>query len=145
LIVVDFKDLQKEIVKVCSEPYRTIMYKVYMVIIANNIAEQYGANFIGSGNSLGQVASQTLQNIRATRHFSERNIISPLIGYSKDDITKVAKKIGTFEPSTCDGTGDCCVMYLPKHPVTSAKIGLIDKFVKQVNPSLVTGIKTKLI
>ena len=117
------------------------MYKVFMIIIANRIADEHNISFIGTGNSLGQVASQTLQNIRVTRAISKRPIISPLIGYNKDDITTVAKNIGTFKSSTCDGTDDCCVMYLPKHPTTKANKGLIDNFIKKIDESLLSNIK----
>jgi adenylyl- and sulfurtransferase ThiI/cysteine sulfinate desulfinase/cysteine desulfurase-like protein len=145
LLVVDFKELQEEIVQTCQESYRTIMYKIFMVIIANNVANKYGAMYIGTGNSLGQVASQTLQNIRVTGDKSNKTIISPLIGYNKDRIIEIARQIETYVPSTCDGTGDCCTMYLPKHPVINAKIDYINKFISLIDKNIVNNVKIELV
>jgi len=117
------------VVKKCPESYRTIMYKVFMIIIANKFAKTTASDFLATGNSWGQVASQTPQNIRVCSQISELPIISPLLGYSKDDTIRIAQKIGTYAPSTCDGTDDCCVMYLPKHPELRAKLGSIKKYI----------------
>ena len=120
LFVVNFKNIQEEIVKTCKESYRTIMYKVFMVLIANKIAD---TNYVGlaTGNALGQVASQTISNIHNTNLVSKLPIISPLFSYNKNDIIKIDIEIGTYKPSICDGTNDCCVMYMPKHPVINSK------------------------
>ncbi len=144
LYVVQFKEIQEEAIKVSPEPYRTIIYKILMVIIANKIAEKLGIEFIGTGNSLGQVASQTCKNLLTTRLFSKRPILSPLLGYNKDEIIKIAKNIGTFEPSTCDGTNDCCVMYLPKHPVLKADPVTVGKILSKLDMKLIDEIEYEI-
>ncbi|AYV75729.1 MAG: tRNA 4-thiouridine(8) synthase [Terrestrivirus sp.] len=129
LFVVEFGDLQHEITKVCPENYRTILFKIFMVKIANKIAKQNNLSGIIMGNSIGQVASQTYQNLVITDKFSDLPIYNPLLGISKCDIIDEARLINTYEDSICTGTNDCCVMYLPKHPVLNAKYGVAKKFV----------------
>ena len=129
LFVVEFGNLQHEITKVCPENYRTILFKIFMVKIANEIAKQNNLSGIIMGNSIGQVASQTYQNLVITDNFSDLPIYNPLLGTSKCDIINEARLINTYEDSICTGTNDCCVMYLPKHPVLNAKYGVVKKFV----------------
>jgi adenylyl- and sulfurtransferase ThiI/cysteine sulfinate desulfinase/cysteine desulfurase-like protein len=140
MFVVEFKDLQDEIVKVCKEEYRTILYKIFMVKIANEIAKRESINAVAMGNSWGQVASQTPENIYITDVFSDIPVISPLLAMSKDTIIELATKYDTYTNSICDGTSDCCVMYLPKHPVLKASkqsiskyIAMFPNFMNQVN------------
>ncbi|AYV78463.1 MAG: hypothetical protein Edafosvirus14_10 [Edafosvirus sp.] len=132
IFVVEFKKLQDEIAfsKSVPENYRTILYKIYMVMIANYVAKKYNLVSIATGNSLGQVASQTYENLYITDYYSDLPIISPLLGYSKDKIITIAQKIGTYQPSICNGTNDCCIMYLPKHPILKANLKVIDKCLK---------------
>ena len=128
IYVIDFKSIQDEIIKKCRESYRTIMYKIFMILIANSLSQnKYNYDIIATGNSLGQVASQTIQNIKASNLVSILPLISPLFGYNKDSIIEIAKIIGTYKPSICDGTNDCCVMYMPKFPVTDSKFEYIVK------------------
>ncbi|QKF94225.1 bifunctional protein tRNA sulfurtransferase thii and cysteine sulfinate desulfinase/cysteine desulfurase domain [Fadolivirus algeromassiliense] len=139
LFVVQFKELQNEIVKTCDESYRTIMYKVFMILIANKMAKnKYDA--IATGNSLGQVASQTIENIRSTNLISELPIICPLFGYNKDDTIEISRKIGTYIPSTCDGTNDCCIMYMPKHPIIRSNYNIILKNISKIDSKFVDEI-----
>ncbi|AYV84100.1 MAG: tRNA 4-thiouridine(8) synthase [Hyperionvirus sp.] len=131
LIVVDFAKLQDEITKICPENYRTMLYKVFMVLVANSVAKEHGLECVVMGNSWGQVASQTCENLYATQKFSELPLYCPLLGKSKKEIITKAKSIGTYNESICTGTNDCCVMYLPKHPVIKAKPEIIGKFVEK--------------
>jgi thiamine biosynthesis protein ThiI len=105
---------------------------VKMANYINNIITIDSYDMLGTGNSWGQVASQTPENIKVTRQYSDRPILEPLLGYSKNNIINVAKKIGTFDLSICGGTSDCCVMYLPKHPVLKAKTKVVDRVVDRV-------------
>lgn len=139
LYVIKFKELQQEIVRTCEESYRTIMYKVFMILIANKIGKsKYDA--IGTGNSLGQVASQTIENIRSTNLVSELPIICPLFGYNKDDIIDISRSIGTYKPSTCDGTNDCCVMYMPKHPIIRSNYNIILKNISKIDCKFIDNL-----
>lgn len=133
LHVVKFKELQDKIKDVCVESYRTLMYKIYMLRFASNLANSLGINILATGNAWGQVASQTPENIVICRSLTDKYIISPLIGYNKDDIMRYAQMIGTFAPSTCDGTDDCCVMYLPKHPVLKGEINKAKEFMGKID------------
>ena len=87
-----------------SESYRTILCKVYFVIVSNIICKRYSLEFLGSGNSWGQVSSQTSTNFI----FSDVSILSPLLGLSKDNIIEMARSIDTYDLSICDVTEDCC-------------------------------------
>jgi len=138
--VVSFSPLQQEIVKSCMDSYRTLMYKVFMVKIANNVAKIHGYDALGCGNALGQVASQTPENIRATHLISPLPLITPLFGYNKDHIIKISNSIGTYGPSTIAGTNDCCVMYMPKNPKTRANYGLVLSYISRIPVSLVDEV-----
>lgn len=140
ILVVDFREIQNLIVKVGDESYRTLMYKVYMILIANKIAERK-YDYIATGNALGQVASQTIDNIKITHLISEMAQIVPLFGYNKNDIVNIAKEIGTFSPSICDGTNDCCVMFMPKHPVTRGSYKTVLKIIQKMGNVDFSGLK----
>lgn len=143
LTVVDFKPVIESVVKNCPESYRTLMYKIYMIIIANKLAIEERIDAIATGNSWGQVASQTPENLRITELCSDLPIINPLIGYCKSDIINVARQIGTYEDSICDGTDDCCVMYLPKHPVLKGDIAKVGEYTKRVGLVIIDNLTLK--
>jgi adenylyl- and sulfurtransferase ThiI len=128
---VEFGKLQEEIAKKCQESYRVMMYKIYMVLIANDLCENHNYNFIGMGNSLGQVASQTPQNLYLTDYYSNVPMLSPLIGMNKSQIIEHAKTIGTEEISKCN-SNDCCVQFLPRNPVLNASVSEIDKLLIRI-------------
>jgi adenylyl- and sulfurtransferase ThiI/cysteine sulfinate desulfinase/cysteine desulfurase-like protein len=123
LYVVAFQRLQDEIAASCPESYRTIMYKIFFVKIATALAARLGCAALLTGNSLGQVASQTPRNLLETDLASALPALSPLLGLSKAAITARAQaaRLDTFALSTSGCTDDCCVMYLPTNPVLSAK------------------------
>jgi len=142
---VEFGELQKEITKRVDETYRVMMYKIYMVIIANQICKEHNYNYISMGNSWGQVASQTPKNIFVTDVFSDVPIMSPLLCLNKDEIIKYAHLCGTYEESICNGN-DCCVMFLPKHTILSAKVGYIRHAISELGDwNSFVKIKTNLI
>ncbi len=102
-----------------------------MTRIACDVANKNGYEFISMGNSLGQVASQTPQNLYVTDKFSNLPIFCPLLGYNKEDIINDARKAGTYEHSICNGN-DCCVMYLPKNPTLKASPEYISKVINEI-------------
>lgn len=133
LYLVSFKDLQDEIFKKCESSYRTIMYKIFMLKIAEIVANSAGIRAVVTGNSLGQVASQTFENLVICDQFIELPIISPLLAVNKISIINLAEKIDTFTNSICGGTNDCCVLYLPKHPVLKASYSVIKQYVSELD------------
>lgn len=108
------------------------MYKVYMIIIANKLSKKFNYDAIGTGNALGQVASQTIENIRITNLISEIPVISPLFSYNKESIIKIAIEIKTYDLSICDGTNDCCIMYMPKFPIIKGNYNIVMKNIRKM-------------
>ncbi len=113
--------IQEEIHKKCDGDFMITLLRRMMMRIAESIAKQNEAGALITGESLGQVASQTLQSINATNAVVDIPIFRPLIGFDKQDIMDVAHKIGTYEISI-QPYEDCCTVFLPKNPVTKPKI-----------------------
>jgi len=124
LYLVPFLEIQKEILKIAPEDYRVIFYRRAMLRIAEKIARKENIIGLVTGESLGQVASQTMENIRAISEAVNVPILRPCIGLNKEEIINVARKIKTFDLSAQPFT-DCCSLYVPKHPVTRADLNLI--------------------
>jgi thiamine biosynthesis protein ThiI len=116
LYIVPFERIQKEIIMNVHSTMRMLAYRRFMIKISARIAERTGARFLIVGDSLSQVASQTLENLRATYYDTQIPILSPLIGLNKNEITVLAKKIGTYKISILPYS-DCCTFFVPKHPV----------------------------
>jgi len=131
LTVVKFDRLQDYIVLQCPESYRTVMYKVYMIKIANLVAEMMNCDAICTGDSWAQVASQAPRNLKNIRRFSVLPIWCPLIHMNKDQIIAKADEIGTFRQA-CTTASDCCVMYMPKNPVIKSKFKIIKNLVENI-------------
>ena len=119
--VVPFGDYQKEIALKVPPSLRIVMYRRLMFKVAEEIARRERAGALVTGESLGQVASQTLDNIRATDHAVDIPVFRPLIGSDKLDIIEDAQRLGTFEISSQDAP-DCCTLFMPRSPETHAKI-----------------------
>ena len=122
--VVPLGDYQKEIALSCPPSLRVILYRRLMFKVAQEIARKEGAGALVTGESLGQVASQTLDNIRATDESVECPVFRPLIGSDKLDIISDAQKLGTFEISSEDAP-DCCTLFMPRNPETHAKMDAV--------------------
>jgi len=103
-----------------------ILFRRAMIRIASRIAEKIDAPALVSGESVGQVASQTLSNIRATADSADRPILRPLCGMNKEDIVNLAQKIGTYEISI-EPYEDCCSFFVPIHPETKADLSNVIK------------------
>ncbi|MEI7813805.1 MAG: tRNA uracil 4-sulfurtransferase ThiI [Coriobacteriia bacterium] len=121
IYVVAFGDLQREISLVCPPDYRILLYRRLMLVIAEKIARAEGAKALVTGESLGQVASQTLDNIAAVDEVATMPILRPLIGSDKLEIIADARRIGTYEMSTTPHT-DCCTLFMPRTPETHVRI-----------------------
>ena len=127
--MVHFTDIQMSIYDKCPEEQLTLIMRVFMMRIAEKIAEQRNCGALITGESLGQVASQTLQSLDVTNSVVDRPVFRPLIGMDKIEITEIAQKIDTFETSILPYE-DCCTVFVPKHPVTHPKREKILRSVK---------------
>ncbi|MEK9630054.1 MAG: tRNA uracil 4-sulfurtransferase ThiI [Nitrospinota bacterium] len=126
LFVVPFQDIQVAIRDNCNEENRVVLYRRMMYRIADAIARQQEMHGLVTGESLGQVASQTLENLEAVTDVTSMNLLRPLIGMNKEGIIKLAQKIETYEVSI-EPQPDCCSVFMPTRPVTRAKIPILKK------------------
>jgi thiamine biosynthesis protein ThiI len=117
LVLVPFGEIQREVVLTVPPPARVVIYRRLMVRIAEALAGKHGAVALTTGESLGQVASQTLSNIARIDEAATMPILRPLIGMDKLEITEEARRLGTFEISI-EPDADCCTLFVPKHPAT---------------------------
>jgi len=119
LYLVPFGETQQEVVSRVQGRFRVLVYRRLMLRIAEEIARKEGAQALVTGESLGQVSSQTIENISAIEEAATWPILRPLIGLDKDEITEQAQRIGTYEISTLPDE-DCCSMFAPRQVVTRA-------------------------
>ena len=119
--VVPFTHIQEEIRDKCPEEYFTLIMRRFMMRLAEKIALYYGASGIVTGENLGQVASQTMEAMAVTRAVTSMPVIQPLIGFDKEEIVRLARKIGTFGTSILPYE-DCCTVFTPRHPRTKPKL-----------------------
>ena len=126
LYVVPFGEIQREIVAHAPAPYRIILYRRLMVRIASELARREGCWGLVTGDSLGQVASQTPENLSVIEEAAELPMLRPLIGMDKIEITDQAERIGTFTTSI-EPDQDCCSLFTPPHPSTRTRIDDIRK------------------
>ena len=122
LAVVPFTEIQEEIGKHCPEDYFTLIMRRLMMRIANRVANAEDCLALITGESLGQVASQTLPAIAATDEVTDIPVLRPLIGMDKEEVITISKKIDAFETSILPYE-DCCTVFTPKHPHTRPKKG----------------------
>lgn len=143
LFVVNFTDIQLYIYDQCPHEELTIIMRRYMMKIAEKLAEQEGCLGLVTGESIGQVASQTLQSLAATNEVCKMPVYRPLIAYDKKDIVAIAKEIDTFETSILPFE-DCCTIFVAKHPVTKPSIKVINKSEKKLEEKIEAMIETAL-
>lgn len=124
LNVVNFTDIQLYIYEKCPHDELTIIMRRYMMRIAEHLAKQSGCLGLITGESIGQVASQTMQSLVATNEVCELPVYRPLIAFDKQDIVDVALKIDTYETSI-QPFEDCCTIFVAKHPVTKPNLKVI--------------------
>ena len=124
--LVPFTKCQLEIHEKCPEGLGTLITRRFMTRIAQEIAKQNECNALITGESLGQVASQTMESIVCTDAVCEMPVFRPLIGMDKTEIMDIAKRIGTYETSILPYE-DCCTVFTPRHPVTKPKLDTMPK------------------
>ena len=125
LHVVNFTDIQMAIYQKCPPDELTIIMRRYMMRIAEHIAKKDDCIGLVTGESIGQVASQTMQSLACTNAVCELPVYRPLIAFDKQDIVNISEKINTYETS-CLPYEDCCTIFVAKHPVTKPLIGVIE-------------------
>ncbi|QSX08669.1 tRNA 4-thiouridine(8) synthase ThiI [Alkalibacter rhizosphaerae] len=121
LFVVPFTEIQLAIGEFCDEKYSTLIMRRYMMKIATRIGKQNGASALITGESIGQVASQTLESLMVTNAATDLPVFRPVIGMDKHAIIRIAEEIDTFETSILPYE-DCCTIFVPKHPQTKPKM-----------------------
>jgi thiamine biosynthesis protein ThiI len=126
LYMVPFGELQREIVKFIPAKYRMLVYRRIMMRIADEIAAAEGAKALVTGDSLAQVASQTLENLQVIYAASHRPVLAPLIGFDKEETIQLARKIGTYEISIMPYE-DCCSFMIAPHPETRGRLEFIEE------------------
>ncbi|BBL94332.1 putative tRNA sulfurtransferase [Thermus thermophilus] len=124
LHLVPFSEVQRHIIVEAPTAYRVVLYRRYMLRIAEAIAREEGALALCTGDSLGQVASQTLENLHAVNQAATLPVFRPLIGWDKEEIVAEAQRIGTYATSILPDE-ECCTLFAPKHPVTRARLEVV--------------------
>ena len=132
LHVVPFTRIQQELYEKCPDNQLTVLMRRYMMKIAEAIARSEEAVALITGESIGQVASQTIESLAVTNDAVSMPVFRPLIGFDKVDIMNIAKNIGTYETSILPFE-DCCTVFTPKHPVTHPKLDRIILSEKRIN------------
>ena len=124
--IVSLTHIQEELVKNCEEDYFTLLLRRYMMAIADRIAKKKGCGALITGESLGQVASQTMQALGVTNQKTTLPVFRPCIGMDKEEIVQIARKIDTFETSI-QPFEDCCTVFTPKHPKTKPELQKVEE------------------
>lgn len=136
--MIPFADAQRQVVAFTPLETRVILYRRIMMRLAESIARREGAHALVTGDSIGQVASQTLENLRAISDATQFPIFRPLIGEDKEEIVAVARRIGTFETSILPHD-DCCSLFVPKHPETRARLDGIRRVEGELDIDKIVG------
>ena len=126
LVLVPFGDLQQQVVLSVAPAMRVVIYRRLMLRIAERLARKAHARALVTGEVIGQVASQTLDNMTAIAQATELEILRPLVGMDKDEITAEAERIGTY-PISVIPDQDCCTLFTPRHPVTRARLSDVEQ------------------
>ena len=124
--VVSLTEIQEELVRCCDEEYFTLLLRRFMMRLANRVAAERGCEALITGESLGQVASQTMQAIGVTNALAAYPVFRPLIGMDKEEIVQIARMIDTFEISILPFE-DCCTVFTPRHPKTRPTLEKVEE------------------
>ena len=122
--VISLTHIQEELVRACEEDYFTLLLRRFMMTLADRCAEEYGCEALITGESVGQVASQTMQALAVTDICAQRPVFRPCIGMDKEEIIEIARRVGTFETSTLPYE-DCCTVFTPRHPRTRPELAKV--------------------
>lgn len=139
LYLVPFGEIQRQIVASVLRPLRVIFYRRMMMRIADAIARKERADALVTGESLAQVASQTLKNLSVIEKATPLLVLRPLVGMDKQEIINQARKIGTFETSTIPDQ-DCCQLFVPRHPATKAELVNVEKAESRLDLAALTQL-----
>lgn len=147
--IVPFTEIQEDLRRNCPEPYFTLAMRRYMMHISELVAKKIGAEALVTGESLGQVASQTLSAMAVTGAGVNMPIFRPVVGMDKEEIVSIARKIGTFETSILPYE-DCCTVFTPKHPRTTPRVEELEEIEQNydfegLSQKAVDGIETVTI
>jgi thiamine biosynthesis protein ThiI len=126
LVLVPFGELQQRVVLTVQPNLRVVVYRRLMLRIADRLARRWHARALVTGEVIGQVASQTLENMTTIAAATTMPILRPLVGMDKDEITSEAERIGTFQISIIPDQ-DCCTLFTPRHPATRAQLTEIER------------------
>ena len=143
LHVVNFTDIQLYIYDKCPHEELTILMRRYMMRIAQEIAEKSGGLALITGESIGQVASQTVQSLASTNEVCYMPVFRPLIGFDKQEIVDISQKIGTFETSI-QPYEDCCTIFVAKHPVIKPNLERIRKSEESLEDRIQEMVQTAI-
>lgn len=121
LYIVPFTEIQMAIINDCREDELTILMRRFMMRVACELAERNGVQSVSSGESIGQVASQTMEGLIVSTDCADRPVFRPLVTMDKTDIMNIAREIGTYETSILPYE-DCCTIFVPKHPKTKPRL-----------------------
>ena len=143
LHVINFTDIQLYIYEKCPHEELTIIMRRYMMRIAESIAKDTECLGLITGESIGQVASQTMASLVATNEVCELPVYRPLIGFDKQEIVEVSEKIGTYETSILPYE-DCCTIFVAKHPVTKPNLKVIRRHEQNLDEKIEELVKTAL-
>ncbi|MDE7333280.1 MAG: tRNA 4-thiouridine(8) synthase ThiI [Lachnospiraceae bacterium] len=143
LHVINFTDIQLYIYEKCPHEELTIIMRRYMMKIAEKIAEKNGCLGLITGESIGQVASQTVQSLAVTNEVCTLPVFRPLIGFDKMEIVEVSEKIGTYETSI-QPFEDCCTIFVAKHPVTKPNLNVIKRHEQNLGEKIDELVQTAL-
>lgn len=139
LYLVPFGEIQRQIVVTVLRPLRVILYRRMMMRIAEGLAKKEMARALVTGESLAQVASQTLENLAVIERATTLPILRPLVGMDKQEIIDQARKIGTFETSAIPDQ-DCCQLFVPRHPATKAKLTDVEEAESRLDLAALTQL-----
>jgi thiamine biosynthesis protein ThiI len=126
LMLVPFGDVQQKVLLTIAPELRVVMYRRLMMRIAEKLARRWHARALVTGEAIGQVASQTLDNLTTIGQAAKLQVLRPLVGMDKDEITSEARRIGTF-PISIIPDQDCCTLFTPKHPATHVTVRQIEE------------------
>ncbi len=143
LHIVNFTDIQLYIYDKCPHEELTIIMRRYMMRIAERLAVDAGAQALITGESIGQVASQTMQSLAATDASCTMPVFRPVIGFDKQEIVDVAEKIGTYETSVLPFE-DCCTIFVAKHPVTKPNLKMIERSEEKLKEKIDEMVETAI-
>ena len=121
LYVIPFTEIQMQIIEKCREDELTIIMRRFMMRLACSLADKYGINSVTTGESIGQVASQTMESLVVSDDVSDRPVFRPLVTMDKVDIMDISRQIATYETSILPYE-DCCTIFVPKHPKTKPRL-----------------------